>query len=184
MPEFFVINNHNPPADPDEIRYRIRARGGCFNIHDVRWRHLLVLDGGAATLSHLAAPDAESVRIAMRHAGFDANRVWAVQLFDGHENVVPIHSVFELHLQVPVSDGELEAVERSLRRQSVNGGNDAFRLFLTTDRRHLFLFHSCASPGGVGVPLPVPAGAHQWLVHRSRQLTPCVAGETGEYPLS
>ena len=51
--------------------------GGCFNMHRVEWIQSYLAAGGGRMLCWYRAPDAESVRIAMRQLGSDMSGVWA-----------------------------------------------------------------------------------------------------------
>jgi hypothetical protein len=66
-----------PPIGPEDVGQMARHAGSCFNIHRVDWvQSNLAVDGGRM-LCWYRAPDAESVRIALRQLGSDMSAVWA-----------------------------------------------------------------------------------------------------------
>jgi len=56
--------------------------GQCLAIHRVTWRGSLLSADGRELFCHFVAPDAESVRLAMRQAGAPPGRAWACRVQD------------------------------------------------------------------------------------------------------
>ncbi len=59
-----------PPAPPDVDEVRRLARHGCLDIHRVSWLRCYLSRDGTRMLCWYHAPDAESVRLVLRHQGF------------------------------------------------------------------------------------------------------------------
>ena len=50
---------------------------GCSDLFKVRWQESFVAEGGRRLVCHFSAPDAESVRIALRRANIAVESVWS-----------------------------------------------------------------------------------------------------------
>jgi len=95
MTEIFALCRHNPRLSSEELERRVMARGGCFDTLHVQWQHLLVMEDGALTLSHLHSPDAESARIALRNAGFTIDHLWSTGRTGHEENLQTVNGVLD-----------------------------------------------------------------------------------------
>jgi hypothetical protein len=62
---------------PDAARSALRAGRACFLRHRVALKDSALVHDGRRLLARFDAPDAESVRLSLRLAGFDAVSVWA-----------------------------------------------------------------------------------------------------------
>jgi len=49
----------------------------CFRLHRVHWQETRVSEDGTRLICRFRAPDAESVRIALRQSGISFDAVWA-----------------------------------------------------------------------------------------------------------
>jgi len=61
---------------PAKVHEMATHAGGCFNIHRVDWLRSFLSSDGGRMLCWYRAPDAESVRNAMRQLGGDLSKVW------------------------------------------------------------------------------------------------------------
>jgi hypothetical protein len=75
MVDVFAEWSGNAPVD----RCGIPDRGinGCSDLLKVRWQESFVADGGRRLICHFRAPDAESVRMALRRANILVESVWS-----------------------------------------------------------------------------------------------------------
>jgi len=55
------------------------APADCFRMHRVQWIESRVSDDGSRLICRFRAPDAESVRIALRRAGISFDSVWVAR---------------------------------------------------------------------------------------------------------
>lgn len=63
----------------------------CSSLHRVRWRESFISSVGGRQICHFHAPDAESVRLALRQAGVAARMVWTGTVYHdpGYEESAP-----------------------------------------------------------------------------------------------
>ena len=76
MTDVFVARR---PADPHTFAGSAAldmATTDCFRLHRVRWQETRVSEDGARLICRFRAPDAESVRIALRQSGIAFDSVW------------------------------------------------------------------------------------------------------------
>jgi hypothetical protein len=66
----------------DAILAMSAAGEGCMRLHRITWHGSLLSSDGKELLCHFRAPDAESLRIAMRQAGEPPGRAWACSVQD------------------------------------------------------------------------------------------------------
>lgn len=178
MSEIFVFNKHFPPVTTGEIKRRVLSRGGCFNTHHVHWRHLLLLDGGVATLSHMTAPDAESARIALRQAGFAVGQLWPAECVYGGENdkmqEMPANVLFERHGDTPVMHWELDFITSQLTEAHPRVNCTGPSIYLSQDRHHLFILFWSNPQTFLRKLLPATPGDISWRYHRCQQVVTCL----------
>jgi hypothetical protein len=82
MAEFFLERSFERRLGVSDVLAMSAQVDGCFDLHRIEWRGSLLAAGGQKLICSFRAPDAESVRIAMRSAGGDAGRLWAGSVHD------------------------------------------------------------------------------------------------------
>jgi Nickel responsive protein SCO4226-like len=95
MSDVFYLRPMVPAVKPADVSEMSRQSGGCFDLHRVDWVvSFLAVDGGRM-LCWYRAPDAESVRVALRQLGSNMSGVWAGTVragagaSDGHDESTP-----------------------------------------------------------------------------------------------
>lgn len=76
MSDVFYLRPVFPPTRLDELSQMAARAQGCFALHRVNWQMSFLSLDGSAMLCWYRAPDAESVRIALRQLGADMSGVW------------------------------------------------------------------------------------------------------------
>jgi len=71
--DVFVARRLGRPAS-----WPVTAQTGtdCFRLHRVQWQETCMSEDGKQLICRFRAPDAESVRLALRLSGIDFERVW------------------------------------------------------------------------------------------------------------
>jgi len=69
----------------DESGYAEMERRVCSELYRLRWRECLIVGVARKMICHLHAPDAESVRVALRQARIEVDAVWAGTVHDVDE---------------------------------------------------------------------------------------------------
>jgi hypothetical protein len=76
MSDVFYLRPLSPPATLAGVLEMSKHAGGCFDLHRVDWVRSFLSSDGARMLCWYKAPDAESVRIALRQLGADTSKAW------------------------------------------------------------------------------------------------------------
>lgn len=76
MSNVFYLRPIDPPLASADLDAMARFAEGCFDLHRVEWRHSFLACDGSRMLCWYRAPDAESVRLALRQLGSDMTAVW------------------------------------------------------------------------------------------------------------
>jgi hypothetical protein len=76
MIDVFVTRSFDPPIAEGDESEPVNGGGRCFTLHRVRWQESSLSRDGRTMICRFTAPDAESVRLALRQAGvgFDSVR--------------------------------------------------------------------------------------------------------------
>ena len=77
MSDVFYLRPIAPPTTPAGVIEMSKHAGGCFGLHRVDWVRSFLRSDGARMLCWYRAPDAESVRIALRQLGADVSKAFA-----------------------------------------------------------------------------------------------------------
>ncbi len=82
MNEILVERHWDPPISETDIDRMVETSGGCLARHRCVWRGSLLSIDGQELICHYAAPDAESLRIALHEAGSPRGSVWVGTVHD------------------------------------------------------------------------------------------------------
>src|SRR5262245_53576307 len=83
MAEVFVERAFESPITRDDVLAMAERGRSCFGLHRVDWRGSLLAAGGRKLVCRFKAPDAESLRIALRTSGVPDGRLWPGTVHDG-----------------------------------------------------------------------------------------------------
>ena len=76
MTEVFVARGAALPSSLRGVAQFNIAPTDCFRLHRVHWQETRVSEDGSRLICRFRAPDAESVRIALRQSGIPFDAVW------------------------------------------------------------------------------------------------------------
>ena len=76
MTDVFVARSADEPHTPSGSAALDMAPTDCFRVHRVHWQETQVSEDGTRLICRFLAPDAESVRIALRQSGIAYDAVW------------------------------------------------------------------------------------------------------------
>lgn len=82
MIELFLERDFFPPVGHADLQAVWEGAIDCFELHRVEWRGSLLSLDGCKLVCNFRAPDAESVRIALRSGGADIRRLWPGTVHD------------------------------------------------------------------------------------------------------
>lgn len=130
-----------PQADAD--MQTMMKEMGCMAIHRIEWCGSLLSADGCEMFCHFRAPDAESLRIAMRSLPLPPARIWACTVHDMTPDPTP-DALARTKVVVCHEFDEPADVHARELSESVNMGCfqihrvRRLRSYLSTDRRRMF----------------------------------------------
>ena len=81
MARILVEQTFNPPMDEETYNKLAAKLDPCLEVRDSLWRRSYVSGDRGRVICEFEAPDADSVREAMRSAGVPFDRVFAAEVF-------------------------------------------------------------------------------------------------------
>jgi hypothetical protein len=82
MAEIFLERSYDTPVCASDVLAMAKKAGGCYDLHRIEWQGSLLAPGGRKLLCRFRAPDAESVRIALRDLRAGFGRLWTGSVHD------------------------------------------------------------------------------------------------------
>src|SRR6185436_14804831 len=82
MADIFLERSYETPVAASDVLRVAKKAGGCYDLHRIEWKGSLLAAGGRKLICHFRAPDAESVRIAMRDMRAGFGRLWTGSVHD------------------------------------------------------------------------------------------------------
>jgi len=140
MSDVFYLRPMAPPLSLEGALQMARDAGSCFNLHRVDWIQSYLAADGGRMLCWYRAPDAESVRIALRQLGADMSAVWpGTQAGDeaGAVSAPGDYVVVEYALDNASSQEGLRAVRERLTDGLDSCGLALERALTSTDGRRM-----------------------------------------------
>ena len=115
MPELFLERTFDPPITPADVLDMARTGLNCFETHRVAWRVSLLAAGGRKMICRFHAPEAESLRLALRATGAADGRLWPGTVHDGpglsEADQASANVLIERSFGTPVTPEEIQAAE-------------------------------------------------------------------------
>lgn len=82
MTDIVVERHWDPPLTNANVYQAAEDAAGCLAIHRCQWQRSLLTADGYDLVCHFTAPDAESVRLALREAGSPTGSIWVTTLHE------------------------------------------------------------------------------------------------------
>jgi hypothetical protein len=133
MSDVFYLRPIEPPATPADVNAMALQAGGCFNLHGVDWKNSFLAEDGGRMLCWYQAPDAESVRVALRSLGSDMRAIFAGKLYKPEAALDEVNVLVELDAQQTkeAEVKQLAASSKTLRLvQEIDLSDSARKLLL------------------------------------------------------
>jgi hypothetical protein len=144
MADVFVERMFHSPIGGHGVHGAARV-DACLASHRVRWLDSLLADDGRRMLCWFTAPDAESVRIALRQARLAVDALWSGTVHGVQEaDAGQVANVAgELTFTEPLGPQQLQAFHVAGDACEGAGAARFVRAFLSLDRRRLIcLYHA------------------------------------------
>jgi hypothetical protein len=129
----------------------------CLDLHGIHRERSYLARDGQRILCHFRAPDAESLRMALRGAGIDYDAVWtgAVSHLPGSaEFVLVVERVFER----PLSPDQERACRAAAARRLLDLGAEPARVLLSRSRQRLLWLCRAHTPAAIAAVESALAG--------------------------
>jgi hypothetical protein len=120
----------------------------CLDLHGIHRERSYLARDGRRTLCHFRAPDAESLRIALRVAGVDYDALWtgAVSNIPG---ATRLELVIEKAVERALGENELRALRASTARQLLELGAEPAQVLLSRCRKRVLWLCRVITPEAV-----------------------------------
>ena len=116
MAEIFLERSYETPVSASDVLAMAKKAGGCYDLHRIEWQGSLLAAGGRKLLCRFRAPDAESVRIAMRDMRATFGRLWTGSVHDAPGFTEADHGkanvVIERTFDPPVTEADIQKAEK------------------------------------------------------------------------
>jgi hypothetical protein len=121
--DVFYLRLLDPPAAPADFKVLPESTDGCLKLHRVDWKHSYLAADGRRMLCWYTAPDAESVRLALRQLQANMDGLWAGSVYGddwpGSPALADANFVAELRFPAPPGKGGFDAVAAALNQDGV-----------------------------------------------------------------
>jgi hypothetical protein len=145
--DVLVERHWKAPLTDVDIQRMFERSAGCLDVHRVSWNGSLLSADRRELFCHFSAPDAESVRIAMREAGSARGAVWAGTVHDApgltDEELARANVLVGRRFENPVAFEQVQALEDAGAGCLETHRVSFVRTFFSTDRRRMIcLYHA------------------------------------------
>lgn len=172
MSDVFVERSFDPPMTDAGMRAMIRSSGDCIAMHRIEWQGSMLSADGSELICHFVAPDAESVRIALRQAGSGPGNAWPGTVHDAPgfagDALAAANVVVSRHFDEPAVLEEIQAIEDGASTCLEMHRVEFVRTFLSADRRRMLCLYRAPDAESVRIAqrearMPVD---RVWAFHR------------------
>jgi Nickel responsive protein SCO4226-like len=129
-----------------DIAPAARHSSACLDLYRVEWLETLICVGGTRLVCHFRAPDAESVRLALRNEGIPFDTLWAGTALDSGDSGAS-DTVIEHVFETPVPTDAAEALRTVTRKYLAPQCFKLNRAFISRDRTRIICL--CEARGDV-----------------------------------
>lgn len=147
MAEVFLERTFDAPLAAADVLGSAGESQGCFGVHRINWRGSALALDGRRMLCHFQAPDAESVRVALRFMGADTGRVWPGTIhepsgtFDSERSAANV--LVERQFEEPVALEAIQAAEDAHAACLEANRVTFLRTYFSLDRKRMIcLYHA------------------------------------------
>lgn len=155
MSNVFLDRQFEDPLTDDDLVGMARDSSDCFELHRVDWQESFLSGDRTRLLCHYRAPDAESVRTALRSLDADMRVHWPGTVHDAPDrtpdelleaNVIVLRSFDE-----PVALEDLQAVEDENAHCLETHRVRFMRTFFATDRKRMACLYTAPDAESVRI---------------------------------
>jgi len=115
MTEMILERRFDAPLCREDVLAMAGESAGCFSLYRVGWKQSFLSTDGHRLVCWLSAPDAESVRVALRQADVGEHTVWQCTVHETADRSTPASQspnvLVERHWDEPVVLDDIQAIE-------------------------------------------------------------------------
>ncbi|MGR4068607.1 DUF4242 domain-containing protein [Halomonas sp. LR3S48] len=147
MIDVILERGFDRPLAPELVRSLSEAAQPCFDLHRIQWQESLLARDGRRLVCHFLAPDVESARIGLRHAGADISSLWGGSVHDAPglkaTDLIAANVMVERRFAAAVTFEAIQALEDAGSACLDNHQVRFLRTLFSLDRqRMLCLYHA------------------------------------------
>jgi hypothetical protein len=141
MTDLFLERSFDPGLSRDDVMSIARNNGWCFEIYKVDWNGSMLSSDGHSMICWFSGRDAESVRMALRKAEADTERLWPGTVHDVPEPLEP-NVIVERSFDAPVTLDEIQAIEDGSAWCLETRNVKFVRTFFSTNRQRMICLYA------------------------------------------
>lgn len=154
MTDVIVERQWDPPLSDDAMRAMIDGVG-CLEIHRIAWCSSVLSADRRELICHFKAPDAESVRIALRQGVVHAGRVWPGTIHDApgltDADLAAANVLVSRSFNRPTDFGEVQAIEDAGAGCLETHRVRFVRTYFSTERRRMLCLYAAPDAESVRI---------------------------------
>jgi len=155
MSDVFLKRSFPAALDVADLNRMVEDSLGCFGLHRVDWEESFLSAECTDLFCHFRAPDAESVRIALRQLQADMRVHWTGTIHDApgvsEAEMLGANVLVHRHFEEPVELADLQAIEdgnvHCLEAHRVR----FMRTFFSSDQRHMACLYAAPDAESVRI---------------------------------
>jgi len=145
MTELILERRFDPAITSADVMALAEESGGCFALYRVDWRQSFLSMDGHRLICWLAAPDAESARLALRQGGVAEHLIWPGTVHDAPGAGAPTwqqaNVAVERRWEEPVVLDDIQAIEDAGAGCLATHQVRFARTFFSSDRRRMICLY-------------------------------------------
>lgn len=155
MSEILVERHWDQALTDAHMQQLFSAAAGCLAMHRCDWHSSLLSADGRESLCHFAAPDAESVRIALQEAGSPRGHVWPGTIHDAPgftpAELAAANVIVARRFEEPAVFSEIQALEEAGAGCLDNHRVRFVRTYFSIDRRRMLCLYTAPDAESVRI---------------------------------
>lgn len=139
-----------PISAPLVLKLGTQAASWCYELHQVRWRGSFLARHGRRMICWFAAPDAESIRVALRQLAVDARVLWPGTVHEAPVDLTP-NVLVERRFEFPVLFEDIQSLEEAGASCLATHRVEFVRTFFSADRKRMICLYAAPDAEAVRV---------------------------------
>lgn len=155
MADILVERRWQQPMTNAGMQALFKRSADCLPIHRVDWQCSLLSADGCALTCHFVAPDAESVRLALRHAGSNPDSAWLGTVHDAPgvagDSLTEANVLVSRRFDEPAVLADIQAIEDGASACLETHRVRFIRTYFSIDRRRMLCLYQAPDAESVRI---------------------------------